>query len=188
MLQRSIRLETDCKKTGKGAAPEVCPKCNGDTFRSLKWICNKCLEDAKKSTLKLKLRWVFLGLGIALFILAILFYVLAWTVDFLVVDMTYDHETFGLNLSILFGSLLLTISLLIISQVWGDTSKYRENTFFIPKLMAPRETPKFMEKQKERKFNEIDHVQFRHFATSRFIAAILILLMASIKGVPEISS
>ncbi|MHA1673278.1 MAG: hypothetical protein ACTSYI_06595 [Promethearchaeota archaeon] len=135
---------------------------------------------SEKSALKLKLRWVFLGLGVALFILAILFYVLAWTVDFLVVDMTYDHETFGLNLSILFGSLLLTISLLIISQVWGDTSKYRENSFFIPKLMAPRETPKFKEKQKERKFNEIDHVQFRHFATSRFIAAVLILLMASI--------
>ncbi|MHA1619628.1 MAG: hypothetical protein ACTSVZ_10140, partial [Promethearchaeota archaeon] len=135
---------------------------------------------SEKSPLKLKLRWVFLGLGIVLFILAILFYVLAWTVDWFVVDMTYDHETFGLNLSILFGSLLLTFSLLIMSQVWGDTSKYRENSFFIPKLMAPRETPEFKEKQKDRKFNEIDHIQFRHFATSRFIAAVLILLMASI--------
>ncbi|TFH30502.1 MAG: hypothetical protein E4G98_01940 [Promethearchaeota archaeon] len=135
---------------------------------------------SEKSAIKSKFRWLFLGLGLALFIIAILFYVLAWTVEGFVIEMTYDHETFGLNLSIVFGSLLLTLSLLLMSQVWGDTSKYRENSFFIPKLMVPRETPKFKKKQTDRKYNEIDHVQFRHFATSRFIAAVLILVMASI--------
>ena len=55
----------DCKKSGKGAAPEVCPKCNGDTFRSLKWICSKCLDDAKKSTLKLYDKFLVKHFGIS---------------------------------------------------------------------------------------------------------------------------
>ena len=212
------------------------------------------------SPMKLKLRWAFLALGIVGIIASILFYVFAWTADFFVLEMEYDHETFDLNLSILFGSVLLTGSLMIISQVWMNTSQYSENSFNLPhpklrlrwgylilgivgiivsilffvfawtdelamtynhekfgllnilfgtvilmgsltiislvwvntsqnsensfdnsnpKLSHTRESLKYHRK-KAQKATEVDNIQFPHFATSRLIAAVLMLGMAAI--------
>jgi len=133
------------------------------------------------SPMKLKLRWVYLALGIVGIIASILFYVFAWTADFVVLEMTYDHETFDLNLSILFGSVLLTGSLMIISQVWMNTSQYTENSFYLPhpKLSQPREPLKYHGKEAQ-KGTDVDQIQFRHFSTSRLIAAVLMLSMAAI--------
>lgn len=128
---------------------------------------------------KLKLRWVFLSIGIILFILAILFYVFAWNIAFLAIDITYNRETFSLNLSILFASLLLTSSLLVISQVWMNTSNYGENSLHLPRSSATIETPLFYGKE-DRKMMDVDQIQFRHFVSSRFIAAVIILLLAAI--------
>jgi hypothetical protein len=133
------------------------------------------------SSMKLKLRWIYLALGIIGIIASILFYVFAWTADFAVLQMTYDHETFDLNLSILFGSVLLTGSLMILSQVWMNTSQYIENSFYIPhpKLSQPREPLKYHGKEAQT-MAEVDTIHFRHFSTSRLIAAVLMLSMASI--------
>ena len=43
----------ECFETGTGKAPDICPKCEGQSFSSRKWICEKCLDIAKKHTLKL---------------------------------------------------------------------------------------------------------------------------------------
>jgi DNA primase small subunit len=44
----------DCRKTGTGNPPEDgCPECEGRSFSTRKWICENCLEDAKRNTLKL---------------------------------------------------------------------------------------------------------------------------------------
>lgn len=44
----------ECGKTGTGKPPEEgCPKCEGRSFSTRKWICENCLEDAKQNTLKL---------------------------------------------------------------------------------------------------------------------------------------
>lgn len=47
-----ICTNPDCQEKGTGPAPDVCPKCEGTSFNVRKWICNRCLEDAKDNTLK----------------------------------------------------------------------------------------------------------------------------------------
>ena len=54
----------DCHKVGMGAHPDKCPKCEGDRFNSLKWICDECLEDAKKNTMKLYDKFLVKHFGI----------------------------------------------------------------------------------------------------------------------------
>ncbi len=43
----------DCHKTGTGAAPETCPVCGNSSFNTRKWICDKCLNEARRYTKKL---------------------------------------------------------------------------------------------------------------------------------------
>jgi DNA primase small subunit len=42
-----------CHKTGTGTHPENCPDCGGKSFSTRKWVCEKCLDEAKKHTVKL---------------------------------------------------------------------------------------------------------------------------------------
>jgi DNA primase small subunit len=42
-----------CHNTGTGTAPENCPDCGGASFGTRKWVCEKCLDEAKKHTVKL---------------------------------------------------------------------------------------------------------------------------------------
>jgi DNA primase small subunit len=42
-----------CHKTGTGIPPETCPDCGGTSFSTRKWVCEKCLDEAKKHTVKL---------------------------------------------------------------------------------------------------------------------------------------
>jgi DNA primase small subunit len=42
-----------CHKTGTGTHPENCPDCSGKSFSTRKWVCEKCLDEAKKHTVKL---------------------------------------------------------------------------------------------------------------------------------------
>ena len=42
-----------CHKTGTGTHPEKCPDCDGKSFSARKWVCEKCLAEAKKHTVKL---------------------------------------------------------------------------------------------------------------------------------------
>ncbi|MHA2079612.1 MAG: DNA primase small subunit domain-containing protein [Candidatus Thorarchaeota archaeon] len=42
-----------CHKTGTGTHPENCPDCGGTSFSTRKWVCEKCLAEAKKHTVKL---------------------------------------------------------------------------------------------------------------------------------------
>ena len=39
----------DCTKSGKGMHPIKCPNCSSTRFKSQAWICEECLEIAKKS-------------------------------------------------------------------------------------------------------------------------------------------
>ena len=41
-----------CSKSGNGKAPTACPECDGK-IRDYSWICEKCLENAKKESIKL---------------------------------------------------------------------------------------------------------------------------------------
>ncbi|MFX0106938.1 MAG: DNA primase small subunit domain-containing protein [Candidatus Hodarchaeota archaeon] len=44
---------SDCLESGVGIAPSIgCPNCGGVSFTSRKWLCSRCLDDAKKNTLK----------------------------------------------------------------------------------------------------------------------------------------
>ncbi len=42
-----------CGYTGKGVEPEKCPVCNSEKFEVNTWLCETCLESAKKETIKL---------------------------------------------------------------------------------------------------------------------------------------
>jgi DNA primase small subunit len=42
-----------CGTSGRGAKPEKCAKCGGQKFSELAWLCDTCLESAKKETIKL---------------------------------------------------------------------------------------------------------------------------------------
>jgi DNA primase small subunit len=42
-----------CTASGKGKPPKKCPKCKGKVFRERKWVCEKCLETAKKHAVRL---------------------------------------------------------------------------------------------------------------------------------------
>jgi DNA primase small subunit len=59
----------DCNKQGMGKLPTVCPDCNSKTSRKLfgfhtrKWICEQCLDIAKKHTIKLYDRFLVDDLG-----------------------------------------------------------------------------------------------------------------------------
>ncbi|MHA1510382.1 MAG: hypothetical protein ACTSRX_01530, partial [Promethearchaeota archaeon] len=128
---------------------------------------------------KIKLRWISFGLGIILFIISILFFVFEWTFDLFEIEMTYDDEVRPLNLSVFFGVFLLTLSLMLISQVLMNTNNYDENSFYIPKWISKREPLLYKSKEK-RLVNEVDFIKFRSFASSRFIAAILMIGMAGI--------
>ncbi|MDH4213991.1 MAG: hypothetical protein OEV85_08735 [Candidatus Thorarchaeota archaeon] len=44
---------SDCHKTGTGTPPETCPVCGNASFGTRKWICEKCLNEARKYTIKL---------------------------------------------------------------------------------------------------------------------------------------
>jgi DNA primase small subunit len=45
--------DSSCLEAGTGPAPNTgCPKCGGQSFVTRKWLCDKCLEDAKKETIK----------------------------------------------------------------------------------------------------------------------------------------
>lgn len=61
----SDHLETPCKRdhdfwtcetcnnTGRGNKPQTCPDCGGTKFRMEAWLCEKCLDAAKRETQKL---------------------------------------------------------------------------------------------------------------------------------------
>lgn len=44
---------SECHKTGTGNGPEACPACGNTSFSTRKWICDKCLNEARKYTKKL---------------------------------------------------------------------------------------------------------------------------------------
>lgn len=44
---------TNCKTTGRGTPPEICPSCNEQKFEEKAWPCEVCLESAKEETIKL---------------------------------------------------------------------------------------------------------------------------------------
>ena len=133
----------------------------------------------QQSPKKRVLRWVLFVLGIVMFIISILFFVLEGTVDSFVIEMTYDNEVRPLNLSVFFGAILITLSLILISQVLMNTNNYSENSFHLPKWSSKRESLLYKSKEK-RLVNEVDQIKFRSFAKSRFIAAILMIGMAAI--------
>ncbi len=133
----------------------------------------------QQSPKKKVLRWVLFALGIIMFIISILFFVLEGTVDSFVVEMSYDDEIRPLNLSVFFGVILITLSLILISQVLMNTNNYSENSFHIPKWSSKRE-PLIYKSKEKRMVNEVDNIKFRSFAKSRFIAAILMIGMATI--------
>jgi DNA primase small subunit len=43
----------DCGETGTGPAPDECPKCEEQSFTTRKWVCDRCLEEAKQNTKKI---------------------------------------------------------------------------------------------------------------------------------------
>ena len=58
-LPTSCREEHDrwacpsCGYSGRGEAPEKCPKCSSDKLLEVKWICDKCLSAAKDELIRL---------------------------------------------------------------------------------------------------------------------------------------
>ncbi len=55
----------DCRETGRGHPPDTgCPQCGGSSFSTRKWLCEKCLEEAKKNTLKVHDEFLVQDFGI----------------------------------------------------------------------------------------------------------------------------
>jgi len=44
---------SNCNFAGRGPSPERCPNCGKEKFDSKAWMCDACLESAKKETMKL---------------------------------------------------------------------------------------------------------------------------------------
>ncbi|MFH0749039.1 MAG: DNA primase small subunit PriS [Candidatus Bathyarchaeota archaeon] len=42
-----------CDNAGTGKQPKICPRCEGSSFKEEAWLCDTCLNAAKKETLKL---------------------------------------------------------------------------------------------------------------------------------------
>ncbi|NHI84166.1 MAG: hypothetical protein EAX81_07690 [Candidatus Thorarchaeota archaeon] len=54
-----------CTESGMGAPPiEGCPKCGETNFSSRKWLCEKCLDDAKQSTLRVYDKFIVEDFGL----------------------------------------------------------------------------------------------------------------------------
>ena len=54
-----------CLESGTGAPPSKgCPKCGGQSFITRKWLCDKCLEDAKRETIKVNDEFLIRDFGI----------------------------------------------------------------------------------------------------------------------------
>jgi DNA primase small subunit len=51
--QHDTWLCNNCGATGRGARPEMCPSCKGLKFDDKNWLCEMCLESAKRETMKL---------------------------------------------------------------------------------------------------------------------------------------
>lgn len=48
------RCATDgCGRTGAGTPPAQCPDCGKSSFDTRKWLCERCLDEAKRHTIKL---------------------------------------------------------------------------------------------------------------------------------------
>ncbi len=54
----------ECEHKGTGRPPEKCPECEGDSFSSFKWLCDRCLERAKRDTVKLYDKFLLKHFGI----------------------------------------------------------------------------------------------------------------------------
>ncbi|MCF2137136.1 MAG: hypothetical protein K9W43_07805 [Candidatus Thorarchaeota archaeon] len=55
----------ECRETGWGEPPEKgCPNCGGQEFLRRKWICDRCLDDARRNTLKVYDDFLIDDLGI----------------------------------------------------------------------------------------------------------------------------
>ena len=54
----------DCNKSGKGMHPVKCPICSKTRFKNISWICEECLEVAKKSISTLIHDFLFPDFGI----------------------------------------------------------------------------------------------------------------------------
>ncbi|MHA1772333.1 MAG: DNA primase small subunit domain-containing protein [Candidatus Thorarchaeota archaeon] len=55
----------ECRETGWGEPPENgCPNCGGQEFLRRKWICDRCLDDARRNTLKVYDDFLVEDLGI----------------------------------------------------------------------------------------------------------------------------
>lgn len=52
-----------CGNSGKGGAPQLCPKCKNDRLEEQTWLCSRCLQQAKEETAKL-LEMLYSDLGI----------------------------------------------------------------------------------------------------------------------------
>jgi len=51
--QHDTWLCNNCGATGRGTRPEMCPTCKGLKFDEKSWLCETCLESAKRETIKL---------------------------------------------------------------------------------------------------------------------------------------
>ena len=51
--QHDMWICKGCGASGRGTKPEKCAKCGGLKFSELGWLCDTCLESAKKETIKL---------------------------------------------------------------------------------------------------------------------------------------
>lgn len=51
--QHDIWACKNCSTTGHGSKPEKCPKCSGQKFTEISWLCETCLQSAKDETIKL---------------------------------------------------------------------------------------------------------------------------------------
>lgn len=51
--QHDTWICNNCGATGRGAHPEMCPACKGLKFSDKSWLCEMCLESAKRETIKL---------------------------------------------------------------------------------------------------------------------------------------
>jgi DNA primase small subunit len=55
----------NCNLEGKGHRPEICPQCKSTKLQEQKWLCDKCLEEAKEETIRLIENFIIPDFGIS---------------------------------------------------------------------------------------------------------------------------
>jgi hypothetical protein len=131
----------------------------------------------RSKPVKLGLRWLFFLMGIYIVYQSYLFLIEETSIDGLYATIKYERVNREADLSFLVGMLIMCIGAWLISRISLNTNYLRQNTTYLPHLSLRRE-PLLHQSGDDGKLEERDFFKVRSFASSRLIAAMLMIMMS----------